>query len=90
MKLDLGPGSTRLQLPDLTGPLKIDLVLRGTELTLVLDPGVTLWFEGKVPGENLPNGVFVGEERPPGDIDYRVTLSGQIGAEIIRFVESPP
>jgi lipid A 4'-phosphatase len=90
LKLDLGPGSSRLKLPDLTGPLKIDLVLRGTELTLVLDPGATLWFEGKVSGENLPNGVVVGEERPPGDFDYRVTLSAQNGWEIIRFVESPP
>lgn len=90
LKLDLGPGTTRIGLPNVDKSVKIDLVLRGANLTIGLEPGVTLWFEGDAPAENLPKGVFVGSDRPSGDFDYRITLSQQIGGEIIRFIESNP
>lgn len=45
LKLDLGPGETVMRLPALKEGLKVELILRDTDLRIELEPGATVSFE---------------------------------------------
>ncbi len=90
LKLDLGPGSTVMRLPATAEPVKIELVLRGTELTLEADPEIPIRFETSGVGGARVTDQRGGEIPSEGVHGYRFFSEGsQSGEVIIRLPTTP-
>lgn len=94
LKWDLGPGRTRMHLPNVDAEVKIELVLREADLIVLLDPGVSVRLEGDgaqpfaaVDGTDVQSGA----EPVDGEssLDYRIVVTGRTGGTI-RFEAAPP
>ena len=90
VKFDLGPGETRMRLPKVTEPVRIELLLRETDLTLELGNGVTLWLDPESGGgiEETDATDFPGRVQSPEAAEYRVRLTQREGGRLmIRSAE---
>jgi lipid A 4'-phosphatase len=84
VKLDLGPGQTRLRLPEVNQPTRIELVIRGADLTIELEAGATVWLHPEAATEwvRIPVGAVRESEDPPKDGCYLISVTGRVGGTL--------